>query len=67
MITLRVSSGETLRGITSHNKAKYYHTILCAMNMIERNMLGIALDMIEDGKVKEGVAMIKEMIEEGGE
>lgn len=37
------------------------------MNMIEKNMLGIALDMIEDGKVKEGVGMIKEMIEEGGE
>ena len=37
------------------------------MNMIERNMIEIAVEMIEDGKVKEGVAMIKEMIEEGGE
>ena len=37
------------------------------MNMIEKNMLGIAIGMIEDGKVKEGVDMIKEMIEEGGE
>ena len=37
------------------------------MNMIEKNMLEIALDMIEEGKVKEGVCMIREMIEEGGE